>query len=128
MLRAFWPLMRRIDDCNCMDRIALDMNDSHASATSSGSLLSRERHLPQDGGDKDKSSSEHKPAALHDFAIIGRLLRDYMRRRWNRLLLAGTCMIVTAAMNGMLAWLLDPAIKHIFLENNARMLPIITAA
>jgi subfamily B ATP-binding cassette protein MsbA len=65
---------------------------------------------------------------LHDFAIIGRLLHDYMRRRWNRLTLAAVCMIVTAAMNGMLAWLLDPAIKQIFLDNNARMLPVITAA
>src|SRR5438552_1017296 len=68
------------------------------------------------------------PGDLRDFAIIHRLLHDYMRRRWSRLVLAGVCMIVTAAMNGVLAWLLDPAIKHIFLENNAKMLPVITAA
>jgi subfamily B ATP-binding cassette protein MsbA len=63
---------------------------------------------------------------LDDFAIIRRLLRDYMGRRWNRLVLAGLCMVVTAAMNGVLAWLLDPATKQIFLDNNARMLPVIS--
>jgi subfamily B ATP-binding cassette protein MsbA len=83
------------------------MNDSRTSTRHSG---------PSNAGD------------LHDFAIIRRLLHDYMRRRWSRLLVAGSCMIVTAAMNGVLAWLLDPAIKHIFLENNAKMLPVITAA
>jgi subfamily B ATP-binding cassette protein MsbA len=76
----------------------------------------------------DADNTGAKPADLHDFAIIGRLLHDYMRRRWNRLTLAAICMVVTAGMNGVLAWLLDPAIKHIFLENNAKMLPVITAA
>jgi subfamily B ATP-binding cassette protein MsbA len=65
---------------------------------------------------------------LSDLAIIHRLLRDYMGRRWNRLVLAGFCMIVTAAMNGVLAWLLDPATKQIFIDNNARMLPVISLA
>jgi subfamily B ATP-binding cassette protein MsbA len=73
-------------------------------------------------------ASLRQPGDLQDFAIIGRLLHDYMRRRWNRLVLAAVCMIVTAGMNGMLAWLLDPAIKQIFLDNNARMLPVITTA
>ena len=63
---------------------------------------------------------------LRDLAIIARLLRDYMSRRWNRLTIAGICMLTTASMNGVLAWLLDPATKQIFLENNARMLPVIT--
>lgn len=63
---------------------------------------------------------------LHDLAIIGRLLRDYMVRRWNRLGLAAVCMLITATMNGVLAWLLDPATKQIFLNNNAKMLPVIT--
>ncbi|HEY2444993.1 MAG TPA: ABC transporter ATP-binding protein [Rhizomicrobium sp.] len=60
-----------------------------------------------------------------DLAIIGRLLRDYMGKRWNRLALAAICMLTTAVMNGVLAWLLDPATRQLFLENNARMLLII---
>ena len=63
-------------------------------------------------------------ADLHDLAIIHRLLHDYMGRRWNRLVVAGLCMIVTATMNGVLAWLLDPATKQIFLDNNAECCPL----
>jgi subfamily B ATP-binding cassette protein MsbA len=92
-------------------------------ATSAGQALPRNSR-----GRKEIEVPERKPGDLHDFAIIGRLLHDYMRRRWNRLTLAAVCMIVTAGMNGALAWLLDPAIKQIFLDNNARMLPVITAA
>jgi subfamily B ATP-binding cassette protein MsbA len=97
------------------------MNDRPASAS-----LPRTIALSRDGN--DAQSPSQKPGDLHDFAIIGRLLHDYMRRRWNRLMLAAVCMIVTAGMNGVLAWLLDPAIKQIFLDNNARMLPVITTA
>ena len=95
------------------------MNDRTSSTVNSGTLpLAR----------KQSQRADPKPGDLRDFAIIGRLLHDYMRRRWNRLVLASVCMLVTAAMNGALAWLLDPAIKQIFLDNNARMLPVITAA
>ena len=82
--------------------------------------------LPPPLGERKRPDARH--GDLNDFGIIARLLHDYMRRRWNRLVLAVICMVVTAGMNGALAWLLDPAIKHIFLENNARMLPVITAA
>jgi subfamily B ATP-binding cassette protein MsbA len=76
----------------------------------------------------ERRSTPERTKQLNDLAIIHRLLRDYMGRRWNRLVLAGFCMIVTATMNGVLAWLLDPATKQIFLDNNARMLPIISLA
>ncbi|HWY14042.1 MAG TPA: ABC transporter ATP-binding protein [Rhizomicrobium sp.] len=69
-----------------------------------------------------------RPAASNDFAIIRRLLRDYMGRRWNRLALAAACMLTTAGMSGVLAWLLDPATRELFLDNNARMLLIIPLA
>jgi ATP-binding cassette, subfamily B, bacterial MsbA len=65
---------------------------------------------------------------LGDFAIIRRLLSDYMGRRWNRLVLAAFCMITGAATTGVLAWLLDPATKQLFLRNNASMLVIIPLA
>ncbi|HEY3638974.1 MAG TPA: ABC transporter ATP-binding protein [Rhizomicrobium sp.] len=65
---------------------------------------------------------------ISDLGIIRRLLRDYMGRRWSWLAVAATCMVITAIMNGVLAWLLDPAIKQIFIDNNARMLPIISFA
>src|SRR5437762_3194877 len=97
------------------------MNDRTASTSQPGALV-----ISRDG--KNFRSHSRQPGELHDFVIIGRLLHDYMRRRWNRLALAAVCMIVTAGMNGALAWLLDPAIKEIFLDNSAGMLPVITAA
>jgi subfamily B ATP-binding cassette protein MsbA len=69
-----------------------------------------------------------RAAASNDFAIIRRLLRDYMGRRWNRLAVAAACMLTTAGMSGVLAWLLDPATRELFLDNNARMLLIIPLA
>jgi len=55
-----------------------------------------------------------RAAASNDFAIIRRLLRDYMGRRWNRLAVAAACMLTTAGMSGVLAWLLDPATRELF--------------
>ncbi|HEX3808460.1 MAG TPA: ABC transporter ATP-binding protein [Rhizomicrobium sp.] len=65
---------------------------------------------------------------LGDFGIIRRLVHDYMGHQWPALSLAVACMIVTASMNGVLAWLLDPAIKEIFLQKNAQMLITIPLA
>ncbi|MCH8858712.1 MAG: ABC transporter ATP-binding protein [Proteobacteria bacterium] len=60
--------------------------------------------------------------------MIERLLRDYVGPRKGTLILAVLCMAGGAAMTGGLAWLLDPAIKYIFLEKRADMLVIIPAA
>ncbi|HEV2560883.1 MAG TPA: ABC transporter ATP-binding protein [Rhizomicrobium sp.] len=62
---------------------------------------------------------------LGDMAIIGRLLRDYMSRQWPLLLLGIACMIVTAAMQGALAGIINPAIKKLFLEKHEGMLIVI---
>jgi subfamily B ATP-binding cassette protein MsbA len=60
--------------------------------------------------------------------IIRRLLREYMRGQWRILVPAIFCMVLSALMTGALAWLLDPAIKLIFLEKRADMLVIIPLA
>jgi subfamily B ATP-binding cassette protein MsbA len=80
---------------------------------------------PRSGVTKADVANPMRATDLHDLAIIRRLLRDYMGTRWNRLTLAAVCMVTTAVMNGVLAWLLDPATRQLFLENNARMLLII---
>src|SRR6185312_7245726 len=63
-----------------------------------------------------------------DLALIGRLLRDYLKRQ--KLALAGAvfCMAGGAAMTGLLAWLLDPAIRFVFLEKRADMVLLIPLA
>jgi ATP-binding cassette, subfamily B, bacterial MsbA len=68
------------------------------------------------------------PAPLAPTAIISRLFRDYVRKQWRMLWVALFCMVVTAAMTGALSWLLDPAIKLIFLEKRHDMLLVIPLA
>jgi subfamily B ATP-binding cassette protein MsbA len=63
-----------------------------------------------------------------DFALIGRLLHDYLRRQKLTLAFAVLCMAGGAAMTGILAWLLDPAIKLVFLEKRPDMVLLIPAA
>lgn len=65
---------------------------------------------------------------LGDLRIIHRLARDYMSRQWPKIAFAVGCMIVTGLTNGALAWLLDPAVKKIFLEKNTEMLVLIPLA
>jgi subfamily B ATP-binding cassette protein MsbA len=63
-----------------------------------------------------------------DAALIRRLLHDYIGRQKLTLALAVFCMAGGAAMTGLLAWLLDPAIRYVFLEKQQRMVLLIPAA
>src|SRR5271155_2741563 len=65
------------------------------------------------------------PDGLDDFGIIRRLLHDYMGGQWASLALAVVCMLSTAALTGVLAWIIDPAIRLIFEEKRVDMLAII---
>jgi len=60
-----------------------------------------------------------------DLAIIRRLLRDYLGHYWVLLAVGITCMIVSAAMAGMMAGLINPAIKRVFLLKHADQFIII---
>ncbi len=71
---------------------------------------------------KSSARAPLPPTRAGDFRVIARLLRDYLGAQRGVLGLAVICMIVTAAMNGVLAWLLDPASKLIFLQHRADML------
>ena len=60
-----------------------------------------------------------------DLAIIGRLLRDYIGNRWVLLSFGVACMVLSAAMNGALAGIINPAIKRIFiLKHSADLIRI----
>ena len=63
-----------------------------------------------------------------DFALIARLLRDYVGPRRGALILALLCMAGGALTTGAIAWLLDPAIKYIFLDKRMDMLVRIPSA
>jgi subfamily B ATP-binding cassette protein MsbA len=61
-----------------------------------------------------------------DFAILARLAHDYLGHRYLVVGAALACMITTSSMTGLLAYLLDPASKKIFLDKNAAMVLLIT--
>jgi subfamily B ATP-binding cassette protein MsbA len=63
-----------------------------------------------------------------DFALIWRLLHDYLGRHLPTVAVAVVCMFGSSAMVGALAWLLNPAVKQIFMEKNAEMVVLIPAA
>lgn len=63
-----------------------------------------------------------------DFALIWRLLHDYLRRRISKVVFAVICMVGSSAMTGALAWMLNPAVKEIFMNKNADMLVLIPVA
>ena len=57
-----------------------------------------------------------------------RLAAEYLRPYLRPLVLAGACMIVAAAGTAALAYLLDPAIRLIFLEKRADMVTVLPLA
>jgi subfamily B ATP-binding cassette protein MsbA len=62
------------------------------------------------------------PLRSDDFAIVGRLVRDYLGQRKLALTMAIACMVVAATMNGVIPWLLGPVVQKIFVEKNFQML------
>ena len=50
-----------------------------------------------------------------DWSIIRRLMRDYLGDQRMLLALGIFCMIISAAMTGLMAGLINPAIKRVFL-------------
>jgi subfamily B ATP-binding cassette protein MsbA len=63
-----------------------------------------------------------------DFALIARLLGDYLGPRKVTLFFAVLCMAGGAATTGALAWILDPAVRYLFLEHRADLLFVIPGA
>ena len=52
------------------------------------------------------------------FKIIKRLFREYVKKHYKRILLAFVLSLIVAASTSGIAWLLDPAVKKIFIEQN----------
>jgi len=74
------------------------------------------------------SATSHTPSGQNDWPLIRRMLRDYIGRQKLTLVFAVLCMAGGATMTPLLAWLLNPAIKLIFLEKRTDMLLVIPAA
>ena len=50
--------------------------------------------------------------------ILKRLYKEYVKRHLKRIFIALVLSIVVAASTSAIAWLLDPAVKKIFIEQN----------
>lgn len=75
-----------------------------------------------------RSTRAQEAPRLGDLAIILRLARDYLGRRYVPLLVATLCMVISALMSGAIPWLLGPVVQKIFLERNAQMLLLLPLA
>lgn len=71
---------------------------------------------------------EESEGTASAWALMARLFRDYVGPRKGALILAVLCMAGGAATTGILAWILDPAVKTIFFEKRTDMLLYIPAA
>ena len=60
--------------------------------------------------------------------ILKRLYKDYISRYLKKILLALIFSIVIAGSTASIAWLLDPAIKKIFVEKNREFMILIPIA
>jgi subfamily B ATP-binding cassette protein MsbA len=69
------------------------------------------------------------PKDLSTFAVIRRLIRDYVSRQWGLLVLAVFCMLLTSAMGGAIPWLVNSVTKQIFMRHMGELLlPLSLAA
>ncbi len=65
------------------------------------------------------------PGNSGDLSAVARLIRVYMTGHWGALALAAFCMVITSVMTAALAWIIDPAIKEIFLDKNSHMVLVL---
>ena len=59
--------------------------------------------------------------------IFRRLYKDYSKKYLSKIILSGVFAILVAASTSSIAWLLDPAIKKLFIEKDQSLLVLIPA-
>ena len=57
--------------------------------------------------------------------LLSRLYNDYTKKFLNKIIIAGFFSILVAGSTSSIAWLLDPAIKKIFIEKDQTLIIII---
>ena len=65
---------------------------------------------------------------MKNLEILKRLYKDYTSKFLNRILLAVLFSIIVATSTSAIAWLLDPAIKKLFIEKDQKLIFIIPTA
>src|SRR5437868_15100924 len=69
---------------------------------------------------RDKFRTEHKGA--QSFALVKRLVRDFMGRHLGAIAFAFACMGVAAGSTALRAWLMEPVLDRIFIARDASLL------
>ena len=62
---------------------------------------------------------------MNKINIYKRLYKDYSKKYLNKILLSGFFSILVAGSTSSIAWLLDPAIKKLFIEKDQSLLILI---
>ena len=60
--------------------------------------------------------------------LLKRLVNNYVRSHFRKLLLAFICMIIVASTTAINAWMMQPVLDDIFLNKNVQMLMILPVA
>src|SRR5438105_13718077 len=76
----------------------------------------------------DSAGAIPRPPLKHSRALMRRLLHDYVAQQKLNLALAVACMAGGAAMYAVLAWLIDPTLRFLFLEKRPDMVLLVPAA
>jgi subfamily B ATP-binding cassette protein MsbA len=74
----------------------------------------------------DKSGNS--PQALSSFALVQRLVRDFIWRHAGMIALAFLCMGLTAGSTALRAWLMEPVLDRIFIARDASLLLLLGGA
>ena len=59
---------------------------------------------------------------MNKIEIFKRLYKDYSKKYLSKILISGLLSVLVAASTSSIAWLLDPAIKKIFIEKDQSLL------
>ncbi len=65
------------------------------------------------------------PTRGDSWPLFKRLVRTYLRPHWPRLSIAIVCMLLAAGAEAAIAFILDPAIRYLFLEKDPVMLTLL---
>ena len=57
--------------------------------------------------------------------ILTRIFKEYIRKHLKKIFLALILSLIVAASTSGIAWLLDPAVKKIFIEHQTCVIPVV---
>jgi ATP-binding cassette, subfamily B, bacterial MsbA len=75
-----------------------------------------------------RSVSPISQDAISSWALVRRLVRDFIRRHWRRIALAFLCMAVAGGSTAVRAWLMQPVLDRIFIARQSSLLLLLASA